>query len=180
MRLGLLLMIALATATPAAPAMALGTDGPSFSASCCDPPVRWVPRHDPRDARLAITTQQGEATLVLTDRVVAVQLSDRTLRKVKRDLRKEQCEDDDNVIASAIKTAVVGAVEAFLDRSAEVSVRDVRDVSLRDGRLVFTTEKGGEIFDQIDVNDDEVTSGFSERDARAFVQEFRLVKARIR
>lgn len=179
MRLGLLLMIALVAATPSSPGVALGFDSPSISTSCCDPPVRWMPRHDSRDARKAITTESGEAMVVLTDRVVAIQLSDRTIHKMKREFRKER-QEDDNVIASAIKNAVMSTVETFLDRSAEVSVRDLKDVSYRDGRLVFTTEKDGEIFQKIDVNDEPMMRRFSDVDARAFVQEFRRVKAKTR
>jgi hypothetical protein len=179
MRLGLLLMIALAAATPTAPTVALGFESPSISTSCCDPPVHWMPRHDSRDARKAITTESGDAMVVLTERVVAVQLSDRTIHKMKREFRKEK-EDEDNIIASAIKNAVMSTVETFLDRSAEVSVRDLRDVSYRDGRLVFTTEDDDPIFEKIDINDEPMMRGFSEVDARAFVQEFRRVKAKTR
>jgi hypothetical protein len=53
-------------------------------------------------------------------------------------------------------------------------------VDYRDGRLMFITEKGKEIFEDIEVNDDPLTSGFSERDARAFVREFRKVKRQTR
>src|SRR5262245_12303823 len=90
---------------------------PTINSSCCDAPARWADRQDPRDARLAITTESDDAMLVLTDEVVAVQLSDRVMRKVRREFRRQEDEDDDNALAHAIKTAVLSGVRALLDHS---------------------------------------------------------------
>src|SRR5436309_14482649 len=66
--------------------------GPAANASmvCCGHYVRWAEHHDPADARLAITTEDGNVTLLLTDRDVAFQLSERTLHKVDGELRARQ------------------------------------------------------------------------------------------
>ena len=175
MKKALLTLIALAL-WPAHDALARDC----VTTTCCESPARWAERHDPRDARIAITTERDDAMLVLTDQVVAVQLSDRVLRKVRRELRREQDQDGDNVLAHAIKTAVLSGVRALLDHSAECSIRDLRDVDYRQGRLVFTTEGGHRVFDDVDINDEDVMRGFSEFDARAFVREFRRVKSRMR
>jgi hypothetical protein len=149
-----------------------------FTASSldCEAPARWSARHDARDARLAITTEADNATLVLTDRVVAVQLSNRIMHKVNRKLRNEQRDDEDNFLAQTIKTAVLGSVQNLLDHSAECSIRNLSDVDYRHGRLVFITENGGQVFENMNIDDANVMRGFSESDARAFVREFRRLK----
>ena len=166
---------------PAGGVLAHGPDTPAdgVHVSCCDSPARWAPRHDPRDARLAIDSEGGNATLLITDGVVALQLSDRTLRKANRELRNEE-DEEDNAIARAVMAAVLSGVRTLLDHSAECPVRDLRDVQYRGGRLVLTTEGGDRLFDGLDVNDRTVLECFSDRDARLFVREFQRVKDRLR
>jgi hypothetical protein len=151
-----------------------------MSTSCCDRPTRWAHRHDPRDARLAITSEGGDATLILTDEVAAIQLSDRALHRVYRKLRDEQENDEDNAFASAIRTAVFSSVRVLLNHSAECPIRDIRDVEYRGGRLRFTSEDGERIFKSIRFDDQDVMGGFGEQDAQAFAREFRRIKDRTR
>jgi hypothetical protein len=148
----------------------------------CDPPARWGARHDPEEARIAITTENGEVTLLLTGKVVALQLSDHTFHRVDRELRsKERDEDDeDNPIGDAIRTAVITGVRAALDHSAECPIRDVKDVEYRHGEMVFTLESGERLFHHVVLDDDDVMQGFTENDARAFVREFRSLKSHTR
>ena len=47
----------------------------------------------------------------------------------------------------------------------------------RAGRLVFTSRRGRPLFEDTDICDTDLTDAFSERDARAFVREFRRLKA---
>ncbi len=152
---------------------------PYFSGSSgCGAPVHFSARHDPSDARIAITTTDGDVTLLLTDDVVAFQLSNRALHRVDRKLDDCRDEDNDNVIAQAIKTAVLSTVRSVLDHSAECSVYDLRDVTYEDGHLEFRTTRGRRVFDHLDVDDRDVVGEFSERDARAFVHEFRTLRGR--
>ena len=44
---------------------------------------------------LGAPTEDGKVTLLLTDRVVAFQLSDRTMRKIDRELHRSRHEGDD-------------------------------------------------------------------------------------
>ena len=150
------------------------------TSNCCDEPVRWASRHDTEDAALAITTEDGDVTLLVTDRVVAFQLSDRTLQKLRRKLRQAEDEDDDNVIGTAIKAVVMSTVRTLLAHSAECPVREIRSVKLSDGRLEFVGEDGKLVFEHLEINDRDEMAGFTTRDAQAFIQEFRKVKARVR
>lgn len=149
------------------------------SLTCCGlgGVVHWSDRQDPSDARIAITTEGGEITLLLTDRDVVFQLSDRTFRKVNRELKDAE-EEQDQWFASVIVTAVTGTVRELLDHGLVCRVRDLRDVSYDDGRLVFTDRHGRAVFGDQDACDSDAQRAFSERDARNFVREFRRVKAR--
>jgi len=95
---------------------------------------------------------------------------------VDRELRDKQ-DLEDNWLGAAIVTAVVGTVRDLVDNSLECRIRDLRDVSYEDGQLRFIARNGRPVFDDADVCDGDVTSAFSERDARTFVREFRKLKA---
>jgi hypothetical protein len=149
----------------------------SFSGDLDAPGGHIAERQDPRDARLIITTEGGEASLVLTDRVVAIQLSDARFAEVRRKLRHKRREYDDNVLAQTIRTAVLTAVGDVLDHSIEYRVRDIRSVEYRNGRLVIRTRHGHHLFEGAEIDDEPVLESFSAADARAFVREFERVKS---
>jgi hypothetical protein len=138
--------------------------------------VRWADHHDLAAARYAITTEDGKVTLVLTDDDVAIQLSDRTLHRVRRELKDKE-EDEENFLASIIKTVVIGTVGEMIDHSFACPVRKLRDVSYQDGRLVLTDKNGSHVFEDANIDDSDVLASFSEKDARNFVREFHRLKS---
>lgn len=159
-----------------APAAASARDCPTLSSSC-DPPARWASRHDPRDAEFAITTEDGSVTLVLTKRVVAVQLSDRVMHKIDRKLKsKEDRFEEHGALGRAFKTAILSSVRNLLDHSQEVALYDIGRVEYRDDRLIVISEDGDELFEDMEVDDRDVMESFSPRDAKMFVREFRRVQ----
>lgn len=143
-----------------------------------DSPGRVGPRRDLRGARSAITTRDGMVALFLTHDAVAMQLTDRGLGEVRREIEQET--EGEGFLAEMIQAAVRGTVETMLKRSMEYPVSELRDVDYRDGRLVFTGEDGERVFDSVSVNDRDVMESFSDADARAFVRDFRRMKARTR
>jgi hypothetical protein len=148
----------------------------SFNISC-DPPARWAERHGAKDVRYSITTDNREVVLLLTDRVVAMQLSDRVLHKVNRKMKKEG-DEDDNALGRAIKTAVLSGVRALLRHSVECDIRDLAKADYRDGELILTARNGKRIFAPTEAGDENVMRDFSESDARAFVRKLRQRMAR--
>jgi hypothetical protein len=176
------LLLIVSIVLPAGGALAHGHDASSVTvnSSSCNSPARWADRFDTRDARLAITTQDGDAVLLLTDDVVAFQLSDRCLSRLKRELRRDEDADDDNAIARAFKAVVYSGVRTLVAHSAECPVRDLRDVTYDGDRLRFYCDDCSEPFPHIDVDSRDVNEGFSPADARAFVHEFRRLKSRSR
>ena len=139
--------------------------------------AHWSGHHDPGSARVAITTQDGKVTMLLTDRDVVRQLSDRTVHRVRRELKGKKDEQEDNWFAYAIVSAVTGTVRGLIDNSVEFRVRDIRDASYEDGRLVFRGRNGKPAIGHADIDDRNVLASFSERDSKLFVSEFRKLKA---
>ena len=141
--------------------------------------VRPGARHT-ADAHMAITTTDQAASLVLTRRVVALQLTDHMLRRVDAEMAHESRRENNGIFASMIVSAVRGTVGNVLRRSLEVPIRDLRTVDYRNGRLIFVTEDGDRIFENVEIDDTDVTTSFRPQDAQAFVREFRALKARTR
>ncbi len=142
-----------------------------------DSPARIAPRHVSDAARIAIRTEDGDAELLVTSRVVAVQLSDRGLARVRRQLEpaRENSQAQDNPLGW-FEGAVLAAVGSFLDHSAECPLADVRDARYEDGRIVIETNRGQRLFEHIDVDSRDVMSSFAEKDARKFVREVRRAR----
>jgi len=161
------------------PAIADGRRCGDFQFSC-EAPVHWAPRHVPTDREFAITSEDGRTTLLLTRDALAVQLSDRTLHTVQRELRRQESEREDNAFGDILRAAVVAGVRRMLDHSAECEIRDLDDVDYRDGTLVLVANGGVRAMRHLSVDDRPVLAGFSEHSARAFVREFRLRKDQLR
>src|SRR5258708_5858573 len=83
--IALLLSLALA-ATAHAGDRHVGTV--SLNTTGVERPAHWAHRQDADSARLAITTRNGDAELILNPDAVALQLSDRALKRVRRHLRE--------------------------------------------------------------------------------------------
>ena len=143
--------------------------------SDCDGPARWGDRHDTREARMAITTTDGDVTLLLTDDVVALQFSDRTWRRIGRELDDER-DADDGALARALKNVVVTTVRSVLAHGAECPLVELRDARYVDGRLQLIGRSGDTVFEDFELDATDVMDSFWARDARAFVSEFRKVK----
>ncbi len=148
----------------------------SFDNPTLESPARWAPRRESRLARFQILSRDGKVALLLMPTSVAFQLSDGTMRKVEQKLRDEADDAEDNPLGEAIKSAVLAGVRVLLKHSAECSLRDLRDVDYRDGELVFIGTNGERVFDGIELSDEDLSRSFDEREARAFVHEYRRLR----
>ena len=144
--------------------------------NCCDH-VHFARHQDVAAARSAITTEDGKVTMVLTDRVVALQLSDRTLHRVQRELHDKQEDAQDNVFAAVIVNVVTKTVGRLLDHSFACRLHDLSDVAYQNGRLVLTERNGRRLFEDAEVCQSDVLASFSPVDAMSFVREFHRLKA---
>ena len=141
--------------------------------------VRPGPRHSLRNAHMAITTTDNTASFVMTREVVALQLTDRALREVGREMDRDTSEEK-GMFASMVASVVRSTVSTVLRRSMQIPISELRTVDYRDGRLLFVTEDGDRIFEKAEVNGTDLMASFSPREAQAFVREFRALKARTR
>ena len=141
-----------------------------------DPPARWALRHDAEGARIAIRTEDGNGELLLTREMVAVQLSDRGLARVRRQLHETGELAGDNNPLGWFEAAVLAAVGSFVNHSAECALDDVRDARYVDGRIVLVGSDGRELFGHIDIDDRDLMSSFAPDDARRFVRKFHHLK----
>lgn len=145
--------------------------GESFSLSC-DPPVRVADRYRAGEEDFAITTESRKVVLLMTDRVVALQLSDRVLDKLSRKMKDER-DENDNVLGHAFKSAVLTGVHSMLSHSAECPIREIARADYRDGELILESKSGKRIFGEPDIDDDNVMTSFAPADAKLFVRELR-------
>jgi hypothetical protein len=146
---------------------------PSAFGMALDEPVRLADRHDLDDARFVITNENRKVVLLLTDRVVAMQLSDKVLRKIDRKRGDIDSDGDDHLLGRAIKNAVLASVRSILSHSAEVKMRDIESAEYRHGEIILIAKNGDRIFANSSVDDDDVMRSFSEPDAKEFVRELR-------
>jgi hypothetical protein len=162
-----LLAAALALAL-AAPALGGNADhkGVRISFDSDDPRVEAGDRHAIADARLAVTTRNGAATLLLTGDVVAVQLSDAVMTRIR-------VEKD----ASFLERLIVSGVRSALDGSIEYPIAHIRSAGIVDGVLVLTSDEGKRVFENVTIDGENVTRGLSTSDAARFVREFRRAKS---
>ena len=86
---------------------------------------------------------------------------------------------DDAAVRAVHRDVVarLAGVRVLLKHSAECSIRDLRDVDYRDGGLVFVASDGDRVFAQLEENKGDLLGSFPENQARAFVREFRRLKA---
>jgi hypothetical protein len=143
-------------------------------------PARPGPRYDLRDARYSIITTDNVATLLLTRRVLALQLTEQALSRIGRQIDEDDEKGDGGFIGRMVASVVKSSVRTVLRRSLQISIEDVHSVDYRNGRLEITTEDGDRVFDQVEIDDTEVMESFSRRDAEEFVRQFRALKARSR
>ena len=142
-------------------------DSISISYTTDDSRTRLAPRHVVRDARAAVTTRSGAAVLLVTDEVVAVQLSEATLAKVET---KEE--------ASFLEELLVSGVRLAVGKSVEYPIANIRSAEIRNGVLVLTNDQGKPVFDNIKVNEENVTHTIAAAEAAKFVRAFRVAKSR--
>jgi hypothetical protein len=140
--------------------------GIQISFNSDDSRTHFAPRHAPAEARLAITSRDGSATLMLLKDVVAVQLSDHAMSNVNA---KEETGFFEGLLLSTVKFAV--------GKSVEYPIAHIRSADVRDGELRIMTDEDKPLFSELKVNGTDVLRDFSAADAARFVNVFRLAKA---
>lgn len=133
-----------------------------------DSVARVIDRLPLEAAAFSIVNEEREAALLLRESTMVMQLTDRGLNRIDRELKKEQ---DNASLGSRILAAVVGtSIRTLLDRAIEYSLWDVKRAFVEDGVLVIENKAGKRVFEDVNVNDEKLLATFSERDAKRFAK----------
>lgn len=134
-----------------------------------------VSRLSPEDADFAITSRDGEVALLLGDEGLTLQLTDRALREVRREMDSD-LDREDGLFASMIGVVVRSSVRSVLDHGLRYGLEDLDDVRFRDGRLVITDREGHRVLESVEIGGNRALEGFAPRDAQALADRFRRLK----
>lgn len=148
--------LALLLSTPA-----LAKDGISISINSDDSRTELGPRHDVRDARMAIYTRDRSTVLLLLDGTVAMQLTDATLDQMEPKKKKEKD-------PSFLEELVVAGVKLAVGKSVEYPIASIRSFGYSDGALRVIGAENKPVFTEIKVNGTDVLRDFSRADVTRF------------
>ena len=149
-----------------------------------DSPAHVVDRMSLSDADYAIVTQRGEAALLIEGTDVVMQLTDRGISGITKDLDEDRDRKDENegvaarIIEKTVLAAIRGPLQALLDHGMAYPIAEIESVEYIDGRLEFRDLDGELIFGDVDINGNDIMSDFSIREATAFINQFNAVKGR--
>jgi hypothetical protein len=128
------------------------------------------------DAKMTITTTDGNVSMSLLDDAIAYHLSDRLLAKVHTDMDTSTARDTSG-IGGFIARTVKSAVGSALSTQMKIPLADIEDIRYEDGAIRMTM-RNRKHFDPDDVNVDKrpLLESFSPDDARRFVDAVRRAK----
>lgn len=154
--------LALLLSTPA-----LAKDGISISLNSDDSRTELGPRHDVRDARMAIATKDRSVVLLLMDDVVAMQLTDATLNNMESKKKKE---------TNFFEELVLAGVQVAVGKSVEYPIASIRSFDYANGALRVIGADNKPVFTEIKVNGTDVLRDFSRADVTRFANAVRAAR----
>jgi hypothetical protein len=143
-----------------------------------DSDARIVERQPLRRATSAIETRGGEVALLLIDRKLVMQFTDRGLSQIERDMDHDAKKEEAG-FARVLAGMVRGGVRTMLDRGIEYPVSELREARYENGRLVLEDRAGKPIFADVRVNDIQVMESFPPAEARAFAARVNQARRRV-
>ena len=129
-----------------------------------DSVVKVIDRVEIRKSTFHIVNVKQETALIVRDSTIVLQLTDRGLKNIKREIKKE----GESALGKMLHAALAGAMEEFLDHGMEYQLSDLKEARVEKGVLVLERKNGELIFDEMEVNGEEVLETFSPEDARRF------------
>lgn len=141
--------------------------GVTLSFNSDDSRTKLAPRHTASDSRIAITSRDRSTMLLMTNDVVAIQLSDATIHKMHSSADE-----------GFFEGLITSGVRYTLGKAVEFPLAGVKSVEVRDGVLRVTSDQNKPVFDNVKVNGSDVFRDFSAADAARFASAFRAIKRR--
>jgi hypothetical protein len=130
-----------------------------------DSVVRVIDRITVHRSMFHIVNRKQESTLVLRpNHTIVLQLTDRGLENVQKEIKK----DAESMLGKMMRGALAGAVAQFLDHGIEYQLSDLKEARVENGVLVFERKNGERVFDDMEINDEEVLASFTPADAQRF------------
>jgi hypothetical protein len=131
-----------------------------------DSDARIVARQPLRAAESALQTEDGKVALLLVRGALVMQMTDRGLAEIGRDMERDNREETG--FARFVGNIVRSGVRTMLDRGIEVPLSEIREARFERNRLMLVGRDGKELFQNVKVNDTEVMESFDPARARAF------------
>lgn len=126
---------------------------------------------------ISIRNDDDEVDLVLTAESVYLQLSAEKLAEIKAEFDDERADEEDNALASAIKSVVLDNVEKFLEMRIEYPLEEIESMYWDDGEIVIEVEDEHFIsFDDVHGDDGNILETFDEGDALEFIEAFEKIR----
>lgn len=147
---------------------ALAKDGLSISFNSDDSRTDLGDRHELRDARAAIVSQDRSVELMLIGDVIAIQLSDRTLDQMES--KKKD--------ANLFEEIILAGVQVAVGKSIEYPIASIKSIDYVNGALRIIGADGKPVFTEVKVNGTNVMRDFTRADAVRFANAVRAAKKR--
>ena len=151
-----LAMLAISSPALAQKAVHVTVDGDSV--------VKVIDRVEIRKSTFHVLNKKRETALIVRDDAIIMQLTDRGLKNIKREIRNE----GESALGKVMHAALAGAVAEFLDHGMEYKLSDLKEARVENGVIVLERKNGEKIFDDMDINGDEVLESFAPEDAARF------------
>ena len=144
----------------------------SISVNVGDSVAKVVRREYPQRGR-SITTRSGDVALLLTESAVVIQMTDRGLREIERDVPSRE----EGTLARMASAMVRAGVIELLDRGISYPLARLERAKAEGGTIYLIDRDGGFVFDSVSVNKTKPMHDFSPGEAHAFA---RKINAAIR
>ncbi|MFL5501836.1 MAG: hypothetical protein ACJ79Q_11430 [Gemmatimonadaceae bacterium] len=163
-------------ASLAVPLFAQDTSGIHVSVHVPDSVAHVVDRETADHARFAIVSRDGQASLLLMDTTIVVQMTDRGLARMNA---REATDTIKSAATKLFARMALGALVPFFDHGIAYHLRDLADAKYEDRRLQLIRGNGDEVFRDVEIGKGPLMESFPPADAEAFAAHARAARARL-
>jgi hypothetical protein len=135
-----------------------------------------VDREASDQARFAIVSRDGSATLLLMDTTIVAQMTDRGLARMNS---REATDTIQGLGNRLVARMVLGALQPLFDHGVAYHLRDMADARYADGRLQILRANGEEVFRDSQIGREPLMESFTPGDAKAFAKRAREARAKL-
>jgi len=135
-----------------------------------------VDREQPKAARFAIVSRDGQAQLLLMDTTIVAQMTDRGLAHMSS---RHATDSIKGTAERIFARMALGALTPLFDHGIAYHLRDLADARYENGRLLIVGANGDEVFRDVEVGKGPLMEGFTREDAVAFAAHARAARTRL-